>query len=78
MTATPEQQDFCCAVVEDGGEHTIRWLYTTCHDYWGRITELVTVLEAILRDSDAKILDSHRDDGWMALAKANGMGEVKP
>jgi hypothetical protein len=28
-------------------------------------------LRQILEDPDAKILDSHRDDGWDALGKAN-------
>jgi hypothetical protein len=44
-------------------------------DYWFGVAQeqserLPVALRQILEDPDAKILDSHREDGWEALGKS--------
>lgn len=37
---TPEQQDFCCAVVEDNDEYTMLNLHRVLHDYRAKVEKL--------------------------------------
>jgi hypothetical protein len=41
-------------------------------DQQREIERLKAALRQILEDPDVRLLDAHRDDGWEALARANG------
>jgi hypothetical protein len=45
-TTSDEQEMFCCALVKSSGPK-VKWLHTTCHDYWDRLQTAERELERL-------------------------------
>lgn len=46
-----EQELFCCALVKGNGPK-VKWLHTTCHDYWERLGEANEQVAALRAETE--------------------------